>query len=513
MIETKPQHSLARRYMAKLITNIFGFVVSFINISILPKALTPQLYGSYEFLVSFFDAFKSIWDPNISIAFFTKISRRNNDIGLYKFFTFYTIIVGIALLLGIWFVNMTGHETVIWPGEKIGYVILAASFSYLAWVSDIFRKITDAMALTVSSELVIIGMRALGAIVIVVLFYFNRLSLYTLFVKEIFVVILTSAGLFWFIRKFWNQNFSKNYFETSFSLIRSEFWTYCSPMIVYAIISLLTGIVDRWVLQTFSGGQQQGFYGLSYRVASVSFIFSVAMSQILQREFSQAFGSGNIELIRHLFRRYIPLLYVTTAFIAAFICVKSDLIVFVLGGKDYEGATSAMMIMALYPIHQTYGQLSGSLFLATDKTKQYRNLGVITMVIGIIAAIITLLPKKYGGFEAGSSGLALKMIVVQFIGVNLQLWFNLKYLELNFYKFLWHQIYIISLFLILAIIGSTITNSLNLNPYYNLFFTGMLYSLFISVAIFLSPKMIGFSRLEIIQLFNKVLQKSLKRNK
>jgi O-antigen/teichoic acid export membrane protein len=463
-------------------------------------------------LVSFFDNLKGIWDPSVSIAFFTKLSRRNNDIGLYRFFSLYTIFVGLAILGGIWFVNITGNENFIWPNEKIEYVILAGVFSYLAWVSEIFRKITDAMGLTVSGEIVIIFMRFVGAVIVLGLFYLNSLNLYTLFTKEIIVAVLTIAGLFWFAKRFWNRNFINNYIETPNKGIKKEFWEYCSPMIIYAIISMITGVADRWILQTFSGGEQQGFFGLSYRIASVSFIFSVAITQLLQREFSQAFGSGNIEMIRHLFRRYIPLLYVTTTFIAAFICIKSESIVFILGGEKYESAAPAMMLMALYPIHQTYGQLSGSLFLATDKTKQYRNLGIITMIIGVVAVLVILLPTKYGGFAAGSGGLALKMIVVQFIGVNLQLWFNLKYLELSFYKFLWHQIYIISLFLCLAILGSTLTNSLHLSPYYDLFLSGILYSLFITVAIFLFPKMIGFSRLEIIQLFNKVLQKRLKRN-
>ncbi len=44
-------------------------------------------------------------------------------------------------------------------------------------------------------------------------------------------------------------------------------------------------------------------------------------------------------------------------------------------------------------------------------------------------------------FELGAVGLAWKMILIQFIGVNIQLYFNTKLLNLDMKHFLWHQIY------------------------------------------------------------------------
>ena len=82
MNQKNSNHSFARQYIAKLLTNIFGLAVSFVNISVLPKSLSVKNYGSYEFLVSFFDNLKGIWDPSVSTGFFNKLSRRNNDFGL-----------------------------------------------------------------------------------------------------------------------------------------------------------------------------------------------------------------------------------------------------------------------------------------------------------------------------------------------------------------------------------------------------------------------------------------------
>jgi hypothetical protein len=155
------------------------------------------------------------------------------------------------------------------------------------------------------------------------------------------------------------------------------------------------------------------------------------------------------------------------------------------------------MLMALYPIHQTYGQLSGSLFLATDQTRLYRNIGVISMFIGLIITLFILLPTKFGGLAAGSGGLAFKMIIVQFISVNIQLWFNLKYIQLNFYKFLLHQIYVLALFLILSKLSALVINYLHLNYYLDFTFSGILYCILIGFSVIIFPQIIGFSRKDI----------------
>ena len=190
MNQKNSNHSFARQYIAKLLTNIFGLAVSFVNISVLPKSLSAKSYGSYEFLVSFFDNLKGIWDPSVSTGFFNKLSRRNNDFGLYRFFSIYSVIVGIAIFGGIVFVNFVGIQNSIWPGESFVYILLAGIFGYLAWISESFRKVSDAYGLTVSSEMIILCMRLLGAITVLVLFFYKKLNVYSLFIKEIIILIL-----------------------------------------------------------------------------------------------------------------------------------------------------------------------------------------------------------------------------------------------------------------------------------------------------------------------------------
>jgi hypothetical protein len=55
----------------------------------------------------------------------------------------------------------------------------------------------------------------------------------------------------------------------------------------------------------------------------------------------------------------------------------------------------------------------------------------------------------------GTVGLAYKMIIVQFIVVNIQLYFNSKFLDLDMKYFVLHQLYSVIFFVILAYISSS----------------------------------------------------------
>jgi hypothetical protein len=96
--------------------------------------------------------------------------------------------------------------------------------------------------------------------------------------------------------------------------------------------------------------------------------------------------------------------------------------------------------MAIYPLHQTYGQLSGSVFLATGQTVLYRNIGLIMMMIGLPITYFLIATPSQGGMGIGATGLAVKMVVVNIVWVNIQLYFNARYLGFSFGSYLRHQI-------------------------------------------------------------------------
>jgi hypothetical protein len=80
------------------------------------------------------------------------------------------------------------------------------------------------------------------------------------------------------------------------------------------------------------------------------------------------------------------------------------------------------MVMALFPMFQTYGQLSGSVFYATGQTALYSNIGVFFLILGLPVTYFLIAPHAALGLDTGASGLSLKMVFVQGFGVNVMLY-------------------------------------------------------------------------------------------
>ena len=488
------ESTFQRRYLAKLSTNLAGLALNFVNISVLPRALGPVTYGGFEFLTAFFQNVSASTDMGTSSALFTKLSRRNQDAGLLRFYLWYALFVALAFVLLVSAVGVVGGRARVWPGLSWRYILLAAALGYLLWLSEVARKVIDAFGLTVSGELVVLGFRAAGALVVLGLFFGGWLNLTALFVKELALAGALMAGMVWLARRHWGEHLRERAMRTPGEQVRREFWAYSSPLIMYSLAGVAAGLADRWLLQTFAGSEEQGFYGLAYRLSAVSLIFSVAMTQLLQREFSRAHGQADLASMQQLFRRYVPLLYVITAYFAVFISAQAGTVVSLMGGDAYAAAVPAAMVMALFPIHQTYGQLSGSVFYATDQTALYRNIGVLSMLIGLAMTWFILAPHEYGGLGAGSRGLAAKMVIAQFLGVNLQLWFNLKHLRLNFRWYFAHQVLVVSLFLGLAWTSVALVNAAGWPSLPSFIASGALYSVLVAAICFQWPEISGLAR-------------------
>ena len=110
------------------------------------------------------------------------------------------------------------------------------------------------------------------------------------------------------------------------------------------------------------------FFSLSYQIGAVCFLFSSAMSSLLMREFSIAFGENNLSKMAELFERNVPLLYSLAAFLSCFVAFQAENIVYIIAGESFTEGAVALTIMSFYPIHQTCGQINGSFLLATDQT-------------------------------------------------------------------------------------------------------------------------------------------------
>jgi O-antigen/teichoic acid export membrane protein len=492
------EDSLKKRYSIKLFTNVMAGLIGSILVVIVPKALGPVAYGQFFFLQDFFMKVIGFLDMGSSTAFFTKLSARHIRTELITFYFIYSFIV-LCFMFGFMFIlNSLDLTFYILPNMPNEYIYFGLFFGFFTWFTKIFIKISDAYALTVSVELLKIGHKIVSLFLLLYFIYFTSFDLHGYFTFHYIALFSFLLILTWlFTRK---SIFSKtilNIKELEFKKILKEFIEYCHPLFIYSVIGLIAGLFDIWLLQSIAGSEQTGFYGLAYSLAAMCFVFTSAMTPLITREFSKSYEQKDLATIRKLFFRYIPMLYSIAAYFAVFISVQSENILMIFTDEKFKDAYLVLVIMALYPIHQTYGQLSGSLFYATGQTKLMRNMAMFTAPLGMAISFGTIYL-----LDLGAVGLAYKMIIGQLIGVNIQLYFNAKLLDFKMKYFLFHQIYAILFFILLAVVSSNILEfSL---PLFGFLFSGFIYTILVAIGIYIFPQVFATNRNEIKEILNKI---------
>lgn len=497
--------SLRKRYFYKLFTNLIGVPIGAVAQLMIPRGLGPKYYGDFSFLSNFFTQFIGFFDMGTSLAFYTKLSQRQKQIKLVSFYSYFVGIVGVLVVILVLISHITGAYRKIWPDEGLPYIYLALFLGIIVWISQVMSGMVDAWGLTVSAEIGKVLQKTMGLMLISVLFFYKKLTLFSYFLYYYITLLILILILIWVIRR--NKSFAREHWKFDLTETKKyivEFYEYSHPLFVCSLASMIVGIFDRWLLQIFGGSIKQGFFGLSYQVGSICFLFSSAMAPLISREFSMAYAKKDIASIAKLFRRHIPLLYSITAFIACFMAVNAGKITIIFGGEKFKDATLAVCIMSFYPIHQTYGYLSASVLYSTDQTKLYRNLGVLFMLLGAPVTYFLIAPRNYFGLDAGAAGLAIKMVVIQFFGVNMQLYYNAKFLRLPFWKYVAHQIIVVAIFVTCAACVTFLVDRVTSN-YHSIIasfiVSGILYTLLIGILFNWKPIIFGLGKEEVRNVF------------
>ncbi|MDD4910445.1 MAG: lipopolysaccharide biosynthesis protein [Candidatus Omnitrophica bacterium] len=494
--------SLNKRYFYKLSTNIAGFILSFVTAAIAPRGLGPKLYGNFSFLTNFFSQITGFLDMGTSMCFYNKLSQRPKDHSLAAFYRYFMACVTLITLAFVAFAHLTSLHINLWPGQKIFYIYLAAGWGICNWAVNLFNKMTDAYGLTVPAEKARIVQKFLGAILLILLYISGKLSLSSYFYYQYFTLIFIGAVFIWIMGSN-GYSFRQGWRIGSLKLKQysKEFYHYSHPLFMTSIVGLAVGILDRWLLQVFGGSIQQGFYGFAYQIGTLCFLFVGAMTPLLMREFAIGFENKDLGQISSLFRKYVPLMYSITAFFSCFLAIQAAKVIYIIGGDKYYQALIPVTVMAFAPIHQTYGQISSSVILAAGRTKLHRNIDVIFMLIGLPITYLLIAPRHLWGVDAGATGLAVKTLLIQLITVNTYLFFNMKLIKINFWKYLEHQIASIVLFVLAAVLATACIDKILLKGseavILRFLSAGFLYSLIVLAVIYYFPLIFGMNKQDV----------------
>lgn len=503
------QASLTKRYFGKLLANIATVPIYLIMEAVLPRALGPQVYGNFNFATAIFTQVAGFLDMGTSTCFYNALSRRQAEATLVSFYAKISLFILVITLLCGFILLIPELGQAILPDVPLWYAPLAAMFGFLLWGTRVTRSMNDALGLTVAGELLRSGINLLGAALLVLLFVFNLLDVKALFALQYLMMGSIVLGCLYILRHAWpKEQFQLT--KNQQSLYVREFFDYSSPLFVQALLTLLALMLERWLLQWFSGSAAQGYFALSQKISMACFMFVTAMTPLIMRELSIAWGRKDLEHMGSLLTRFAPMLFAVAAWFSCFSIVEAKALVHFFGGTEFLSAILPVQIMALYPAHQAYGQLASSVFHATAKTKTLRNLSFIEHLGGMVLVWFFLAPPAYGGLGWGAVGLALKIVITQAIMVNLLFWMASKLIPLKFWKNLGLQGLILIAFVSLAWLGQQLVALIvpeSLFYLWKFFLSGMMYSCLSGLALLLCPQLFGCTREDLHKLGQRFTRK------
>jgi O-antigen/teichoic acid export membrane protein len=202
--------------------------------------------------------------------------------------------------------------------------------------------------------------------------------------------------------------------------IFSEFWQYCRPLILYSWLGFVYEFADRWLLQTYAGSVQQAYYAVAFQFGAIAAIATSSILNIFWKEIAEAHHQNNRERVAMLYRRVTRGLFFVAAAGAGFLVPWAEDILRITLGAAYVGGTSTLMLMFFYPMHQSMGQIGGTMAYASGRVALQVKIGIAFMASSIVVSYYVMAGAEapLPGLDLGSQGLAGKMVVMQILSVN-----------------------------------------------------------------------------------------------
>jgi O-antigen/teichoic acid export membrane protein len=178
---------------------------------------------------------------------------------------------------------------------------------------------------------------------------------------------------------------------------------------------------DRWLLQNYGGSVQQAYYAVSAQFASVALIATASILNIFWKEIAEAHYKGDHGRTQKLYRQISRTLFLVGAIVAGYLSPWAGDLLRLLLGDAYASGASTLVVMFLYPVHQSLGQIGGTMMFATERVMLSVVVGIIFMLLSIGVTYIVLAPAdaRVPGLGLASMGLALKMVGLQVFQANI----------------------------------------------------------------------------------------------
>jgi O-antigen/teichoic acid export membrane protein len=502
--------TIRSRFAFSLGANLSKALISFATGLLVARGLGPDQYGKMMFLLGTFIAVRQLLDIGSSTAFFTFLSQRQRS---RRFVAWFSVWLGVQFLVPLLAVGLLFPATwieLIWKGEQRSLLVMAFVAAYLqSTLWAVMMQMGESQRLTRMVQGVSAAMAMFHLLLVVIAWWQDWLG-----IRLIFAAIAVEWALAaWVIAKQLRFPAVPDKNETFIGVVK-EFGRYCLPLVPYAWFSFVYDFADRWLLQNYGGSVQQAFYAVAFQFGAVAGIATTSILNVFWKEIAEAHHQGNKERVAMLYRKVSRGLYFVAASVAGFLIPWSEDILRLTLGPAYVGGAAALTIMFLYPLHQSMGQIGGTMLYATGRVRAQVVIGMLVMATSIVVTYFVLAPTDASlpGFGLGSTGLAGKVVVMQFLAVNVIAIYLARTLQIDFDWI--YQPFGLVVCLGLGWLAHGISGWLFDVPAHvwtGLLVSATLYLIMMAGTIWLTPSLAGLSRNEMLDVVRRVASADFRR--
>jgi O-antigen/teichoic acid export membrane protein len=415
--------SVRTRFFVSVITNIFRAGITFVSGILVARGLSPVGYGDLTFLLGSFVAIRSLLDMGSSSAFYTLLSQRARGRRFYLFYFAWLALQFVVTLLLIALIMPSGMFEKIWLGHSRGIVVLAFLAAFMQQqVWQMIGQIGEAARKTVKVQLLNSAVAITYLTVVWLILVYGRMSVELML--QLLIMQYAGAAILasWLLRETQVKPVET---EDTLKQMAGAFWVYCRPLIGLYAVGFLYAFAGKWMLQKFGGAAQQGYFQVASQFAQVSLLATVSILNIFWKEIAEATAKGDHARVARLYQKINRGLVMLSTIITGLLLPWSKQIVAILLGPAYEAAWPVLAVMFLYPIHQSMGQIGGTMFLASGDTRKYVILSIAIMLVFLPFSYFVMAPTSgtlIPGLGLGAIGMACYMVFSNIFGVNVQAW-------------------------------------------------------------------------------------------
>jgi O-antigen/teichoic acid export membrane protein len=388
------------------------------------RSLGPSEYGDYAFLLGSFTALSSLVDFGASRAFFTLMSQKFRGRSFILSYVAWQIVQFVLIVSVVGILLPEEWIDYVWLGKERNLVLLSfcAVFMHMS-VWQTMTNIAESFRLTHKIQYLNIGIATANFCLIGVFWVFDSLTLKVVFSLVLFeyAIALVVAFQVLSLRSIADEPLN---LKATFD----EYKIFCIPLIFQGWLSFGYQFSDRWLLQYYGGSQEQGFYSIGYRFSVISLLATMSILKIFWKEIAEAQQNSDFERVRKLYKKISRLLFMVGVVVSGFLIPWSADLVGLTLGPAFLAGSLPLAIMLLYPLHQSLAQINAAMLLASSRTKLHLIISGIFMGVSIPVTYMVLAPEMAAipGFGMGAVGMAIKMVVLQFIMVTVGSWWLAK---------------------------------------------------------------------------------------